>query len=66
MDYNTLAAEGSVEKTISSLKANHFDGILVDTGAQALEKIKELIPKGASVMNGASKTLQQIGFIDNL
>lgn len=66
MDFEALAAEATIDKTIASLKANNFDGIVVDTGAQALEKIKKLIPKGASVMNGASKTLQQIGFVDYL
>lgn len=40
--------------------------MVVETGAEALEKIKELIPAGASVMNGASVTLEQIGFIDYL
>ncbi|MEK7082237.1 MAG: lactate utilization protein, partial [Patescibacteria group bacterium] len=34
--------------------------------AEALEKIKELIPKGASVMNGSSRTLEEIGFIEYL
>jgi hypothetical protein len=66
MDYETLAAEGSIDKTIASLKSNNFDGLVVESGAEALAKIKELIPKGASVMNGASTTLQQIGFIDYL
>jgi hypothetical protein len=31
-----------------------------------LEKIKELIPRGASVMNGSSTTLNEIGFVDYL
>jgi L-lactate utilization protein LutC len=38
----------------------------VENGQEALVKIKELIPKGASVMNGASVTLEQIGFVDYL
>ena len=40
--------------------------MLVETGKEAMEKIKELIPKGASVNNGASRTLEQIGFVDYL
>ncbi|MBY0294249.1 lactate utilization protein, partial [Patescibacteria group bacterium] len=40
--------------------------IIVDTKEEAFAKIKELIPAGASVMNGASTTLQQIGYIDYL
>ncbi|HEV8677345.1 MAG TPA: lactate utilization protein [Candidatus Paceibacterota bacterium] len=66
MAYDTLADKAAVEKTVASLKANHFDAIVLDTGAQALGKIKELIPKGASVMNGASKTLEKIGYLSYL
>lgn len=66
MDYTTLAAQENIDKAVAALKANNFDAIVVEKGADALEKIKELIPKGASVMNGASTTLQQIGFIDYL
>ena len=51
---------------ITNLQAKGYDVAIVDSGAQALEKIKELIPAGASVMNGASVTLEQIGFVEYL
>ena len=66
MDYNTLATEEMVSNTIAHLKANNFDATVVETGADALAKIKELIPQGASVNNGASKTLEHIGYISYL
>ena len=66
MEYETLATTAQVEKTVASLKANGMEGVVVKNGTEALEKIKEIIPKGVSVMNGASTTLQQIGFIDYL
>ncbi|MES2315834.1 MAG: lactate utilization protein [Patescibacteria group bacterium] len=66
MEYNKLATKESVEKTIKALAERNVEGILVATGAEALAKIKELIPAGASVMNGASVTLEQIGFVDYL
>jgi hypothetical protein len=66
MEYNTLATEEMVSTTIAHLKANNFDGMVVETGAEALAKIKELIPQGASVNNGASKTLEKIGYISYL
>lgn len=66
MDYEKLATDAQIEKTVASLKANGMDGVAVNSAAEALEKIKELIPKGVSVMNGASQTLQQIGFVDYL
>ncbi len=66
MDFETLAAQESIDKTIASLKSNNMEGLVVENGAEALAKIKELIPKGVSVMNGSSTTLQQIGYIDYL
>lgn len=56
----------NINKTITALQANGVEALVVQNRAEALEKIKELIPAGASVMNGASKTLEQIGFIDYL
>lgn len=55
-----------MERTVAGLAARNIEAIVVADGAAALEKIKELVPAGASVMNGASKTLEQIGFIDYL
>lgn len=54
----------TIHKTSAALAEHHFEPINVATKEEALEKIKELIPAGASVMNGASRTLQQIGYID--
>lgn len=39
---------------------------LVQTKEEALARIKELIPQGVSVQSGASRTLEEIGFIDLL
>ncbi len=66
MEYNTLATKEIVAKTIEALKARNVEAFVVDSGAQALEKIKELIPAGASVMNGSSRTLEEIGFVELL
>ena len=66
MKYETSASPETLTKTIAALTARNFHASEVATKAEALEKIKALIPKGASVMNGASQTLEQIGFIDYL
>lgn len=63
---NTIANPQSIEKAQIALKDHHFESILVATKEEALKKIIELIPIGASVMNGASETLAQIGLIDYL
>lgn len=64
--FNTLAAREVLERTTAALTANGFLPETVASGAAALARIKELIPAGVSVMNGASVTLEQIGFVDYL
>lgn len=66
MDYTTLATDASLAKTVAALTANNFSPVVVETKAEALSLIKELIPQGASVMNGASVTLSEIGLVDYL
>jgi hypothetical protein len=66
MDYETLANKETIDKTIFALGERGIATMVVDNRAQALEKVKSLIPKGASIMNGSSTTLEQIGFVDYL
>jgi len=66
MNYDTMPKTDVIKKTEKILTENGFLPETVATKAGALERIKELIPAGASVMNGASRTLEEIGFIDYL
>lgn len=66
MDYTHMASEESISRTVRGLKERGFEPMVVATKEEALAKVKELIPAGASVMNGASVTLQEIGFVDHL
>jgi hypothetical protein len=66
MNYDQLATKEIVDKTVKALNSKNIETILAKNGTEALSKIKELIPKNASVMNGASVTLEQIGFVDYL
>jgi hypothetical protein len=66
MDYNSLASKDIAEKTAEALRAHNFKPQILASGEEALAYIKSAIPQGASVMNGASRTLQQIGYIDYL
>ncbi len=63
---NKIATIEKITTTMDALKTNGFVPIHVKTKEEALKKIKELIPGGVSVMNGASKTLQDVGYIDYL
>lgn len=64
MDYTTLASTESVARAAEALTANRFTPVVLQSGKEALEYIKTHIPKGASVMNGSSVTLEEIGFVE--
>ena len=66
MDYKTIPQEEIINKTIKAVKDRGIDVILVNNKEEALEKVKELIPDGASIMNSSSTTLEEIGFVDYL
>ncbi|PKM89340.1 lactate utilization protein [Candidatus Falkowbacteria bacterium HGW-Falkowbacteria-2] len=66
MDYNKLASEDVIKKTVAALEDRGVEVIIVDSAEKALKNIISLIPKGSSIMNGSSTTLRQIGFIDYL
>jgi len=65
-NFETLGSAKSISTVVKALTSNGFLPETVSTGVEALDRIKELIPKGVSVMNGSSRTLEEIGFIDYL
>ena len=66
MDYTQLAGVESVQRAAEALLKRNFNEVVLSGGAEALAYIKKTIPKGASVMNGSSVTLEEIGFVDFL
>jgi len=61
-----LPDEETVEAAVAALEDNGFEVKVVDTAEEALELIEGQIPAGASVMNGHSTTLEEIGFAEHL
>ena len=66
MSYNTLASDSTVQALIPVLADHGIQTEVVSTAAEALEQVKALIPAGATVMNGSSRTMEQIGFSEYL
>lgn len=62
MNFDKLANKRAIGETEKNLKSKNYTVYVVSSGAQALEKIKEIIPSKASIMNGSSTTLDQIGY----
>ncbi|MFC4405473.1 lactate utilization protein [Haloarchaeobius iranensis] len=64
--YDQLPDEETIQATVENLEARGFDVVVVDTAEEALDTVVDAIPAGASVMNGHSTTLEEIGFVDYL
>ena len=62
MKYNILPTAERLQKTIEAVRSRGVKVTLVETKETALTQLQALIPAGATVMTGASITLQQIGF----
>jgi hypothetical protein len=66
MTYDTLPDDARVQAASAALIEHGFSTHTVADGAAALELIKTMIPAGASVTNGTSKTLEAIGLVEYL
>ncbi len=62
MDWNAIPSDQVIDKTVEALKKRQVQVLVVNNRSEALAKLKEIIPAGASVMTGGSTTLDQIGF----
>ncbi|WP_435098696.1 lactate utilization protein [Halarchaeum sp. P4] len=59
-------SEAELEEAVESLEASGFEVEVVADAEEALAFVQETIPEGASVMNGHSTTLEEIGFMEYL
>ena len=66
MEWNTIPSDETIERTVEALRQRNVQVSVIADKMEALDKLKELIPAGASVMTGGSTTLDQIGFTDYL
>lgn len=60
-NWNNLANDESIQKTMNALRTNGIDATVVENGEEAKQKVLELLPLGAEVMNMTSVTLETIG-----
>lgn len=64
--YDALVSEDIINKTEKVLEERGFLSETVENKEEAMARIIELIPRGSSVMNGSSRTLDEIGFVNYL
>ncbi len=66
MQYDILASDTAIDRAAAALAAKKYNVSVVAGRAEALAKLKEMIPAGSDVMTGGSVTLEEIGLIDLL
>jgi len=63
---NALARPAAIEKVVAALERNNVDVRVVETGEDARRLVLELVPEGAEVHSGKSKTLEDLGLFREL
>ncbi len=61
MTRTPVASDQLLERVAETLRAHNIEAIVVATGAEARDLVLGLIPEGAEVHSGKSKTLEEIG-----
>ena len=64
--FGDRADEATIERTAAALRAKGYAVHIVETGEDARRLILDLLPEGAEVGQGASTTLEVIGFTNEL
>ncbi len=65
MDKNVaFTEEKRAERTIENLRKNRMEAYFVKDSSEALELVKKLVPEGAMVRVGGSRTLHETGIIE--
>ena len=59
--FSELADDQIISATIQALKNNNIEAVVVENAGKAKEKVLEILPEGAEVMNMSSVTLETLG-----
>nr|WP_272931340.1 lactate utilization protein [Halobacterium noricense] len=65
-DWDSHPTADELAEAVENLEASGFDVEVVEDAEAALDVLVDEIPSGASVMNGHSTTLEEVGFDDYL
>ncbi|MGB9986671.1 lactate utilization protein [Salarchaeum japonicum] len=65
-EWDATPSQSELDETVESLEASGFEVEVVPDAEAALDFVTEEIPADASVMNGHSTTLEEIGFTEYL
>jgi hypothetical protein len=60
--WSRVPDEGTIESTVTAIEARNVRVVRAATADAARQALLDMIPNGAEVMNGASTTLNEIGY----
>jgi LUD domain len=66
MDFDIEVSDALIEATVEAVTRRFISVELLSSKAEALSRLKKMIPPGASVSTAAGQTLKEIGFEDFL
>ncbi len=64
--WDGLASEEAIQNAINNLKQNGINALVVENAQKAREKVLEMLPKGAEVMNMSSITIDTLGLAEEI
>ena len=65
-EFNQLASDDQIRKTVQALEANGIHSIVFETGNEAREYVMNMIPNGVEVYNPPSRTSDEIGLTKDI
>lgn len=65
-DWNNLADDDLVNKTVESLAGNNIEALVVNDRDEAKALVLQMLPEGAEVMNMTSVTISQCGLDEEI
>jgi hypothetical protein len=64
--FTAAAPHERIDRVAEALEHHNIEAIVVDTGAEARDRVLEMLPEGAEVHWGTSRTLEEIGLTPEL
>jgi hypothetical protein len=65
-EFGALASDEQITATAAALERNGMTSLVVDSGEQARDAVRSILPIGAEVFNNTSRTLEAIGVAEDI
>jgi YkgG family uncharacterized protein len=65
-EFAQLASDDEIDAAAAALARNGFASLVVDSGAEARDAVREILPIGAEVFNNTSRSLEAIGVAEDI